>query len=153
MPQCTYNNCIRNEQKTFLYYNSQNVHKIKHIEQKEGQNDMEPKKNADPSVEPGELGLTAYPLVSIVNSTPFIANGDVKYPTFLCTNDHYTVTPNTTWIAKSRGLCLVTKITATVKTPSGNIEATPYTSDGTTFSQFAIIQTGENQFEVTRRVS
>ena len=64
-----------------------------------------------------------------------------------------TVTPNTIWIATSRGLCLVTKITATVKIPSGNIESTPYSSDGTAFSQFAIIQTGEIQFEVTRRVS
>ena len=47
------------------------------------------KMNADSSVEPSELGVTAYPLVSIVNSTPFIADGDVKYPTFLCSKDRY----------------------------------------------------------------
>ena len=107
----------------------------------------------DSNVEPGELGVTAYPLVSIVNSTPFIADGDVEYMSLFCSNDHYTVTPTTTWIAKSRGVCLVTKITATVKTPSGNIKATSYTSSGTSYSQFAILQTGENQFEVTRRVT
>ena len=94
----------------------------------------------DSNVEPGELGVTAYPLVSIVNSTPFIADGDVEYMSLFCSNDHYTVTPTTTWIAKSRGVCLVTKITATVKTPSGNIKATSYTSSGTSYSQFAILQ-------------
>ena len=118
---------------------------------------MEPNKkiesNNDSNVEPGELGLTAYPLVSIVNSTPFIAKGDVEYMSLFCSNDHYEVTPNTTWNAGSRGVCLVTKVTATVITPSGNIKATSYTSSGTSFSQYAIIQTGENQFQVTRRVS
>ena len=61
--------------------------------------------------------------------------------------------PNTAWQASSRGVCLVTEITATVKTPNGNIVATPYSSSGTSYSQFAIIQTGANSFEVTRRVS
>ncbi|MDE9448417.1 hypothetical protein KKJ04_23700, partial [Xenorhabdus bovienii] len=55
--------------------------------------------------------------------------------------------------ASSRGVCLLTKITATVRTPNGDIEAVPYTSSGTSYSQFAIIQTGNNTFEVTRRVT
>jgi hypothetical protein len=70
-----------------------------------------------------------------------------------CSNDDYTVTPNTCWMADSRGVCLVTEISAVVKTPNGNIQATPYTSSGTSYSQFAIIQTGPNSFEVTRRVT
>ncbi|WP_216651793.1 hypothetical protein [Paenibacillus sp. NEAU-GSW1] len=48
---------------------------------------------------------------------------------------------------------MLTKITATVVTPSGNIEAEPYTSSGTSYSQFAIIQVGANRFQVTRVVS
>lgn len=95
----------------------------------------------------------SYPYVTIADSTNYIASGTVSYASAFCSNDDYTVTPNTTWSASSRGVCLVTEISATVKTPNGDIVATPYTSSGTSYSQFAIIQTGSNSFEVTRRVS
>jgi hypothetical protein len=95
----------------------------------------------------------SYPLVNIFNSTNYIASGTVHYKSAFCSNDDYTVTPNTAWQADSRGVCLVTKIDATVRTPNGDIVANPYTSSGTSYSQFAIIQTGPNSFEVTRRVS
>lgn len=95
----------------------------------------------------------SYPLVNITNSTQFIASGTVSYMSIFCSNDDYTVTPNTQWQANSRGVCLVTEISATVKTPNGDFVATPYTSSGTSYSQFAILQTGINSFEVTRRVS
>lgn len=94
-----------------------------------------------------------YPYVQIVNATNYIASGTVSYASAFCSNDHYTVTPNTTWTATSRGVCLLTKITATVQTPNGNIVAAEYTSSGTSYSQFAIIQTGPTTFEVTRRVT
>lgn len=94
-----------------------------------------------------------YPVVQIANSTNYIASGTVSYASIFCSNDNYTVTPTTTWSASSRGVCLVTEISAVVQTPNGNIQATPYTSSGTSYSQFAIIQTGPNSFEVTRRVS
>lgn len=95
----------------------------------------------------------SYPYVSIANSTNFNASGTVSYASFFCSNDNYSVTPNTTWTASSRGVCLVTEISATVQTPNGNIVATPYTSSGTSYSQFAIIQINPTTFEVTRRVS
>lgn len=95
----------------------------------------------------------SYPLVEIKNSTNFIATGNVDYASIFCSNDSYTVTPLTTWKAKSRGVCLLTKITATVQTPTGNIVATPYESSGTSYSQFAIIQTGPTSFAVTRIVN
>jgi hypothetical protein len=95
----------------------------------------------------------SYPNVQITDSTPYIASGTVHYASIFCSNDDYFVTPNTTWQAGSRGVCLVTKIDAVVQTPNGNIVATPYTSSGTSYSQFAVIQTGANSFEVTRRVS
>ena len=95
----------------------------------------------------------SYPVVEIANSTNYIASGTVSYASIFCSNDDYSVTPNTTWSASSRGVCLVTGISATVKTPSGDIVATPYDSSGTSYSQFAIIQTGDNTFAVTRRVS
>jgi hypothetical protein len=95
--------------------------------------------------------VAAYPPVSIVNSTQYSASGTVFYASAFCSNDNYTVSPNgAKWTASSRGVCLVTQISATVRTPSGDIPATPYESSGTSFSQFAIIQTGPNQFAVTR---
>jgi hypothetical protein len=47
----------------------------------------------------------------------------------------------------------VTEISATVVTPKGNIQATSYSSSGTSYSQFAVIEVGDNKFEVTRRVN
>ena len=94
-----------------------------------------------------------YPLVQITNSTNYIASGTVHLASIFCSNDDYTVTPNTTWTESSRGVCLVTEISATLQTTSGNIVATPYTSSGTSYSQFAVIQTSPTTFEVTRRVS
>ncbi|WP_299181090.1 hypothetical protein [uncultured Chryseobacterium sp.] len=95
----------------------------------------------------------SYPLVKITNSTNYIASGKVSYMSIFCSDDNYTVTPNTTWQAGSRGVCLLTEISATLQTPNGNIQATPYTSSGTSYSEFAIIQTGTNSFAVTRIVN
>jgi hypothetical protein len=95
----------------------------------------------------------AYPVVEIANSTSYMASGTVEYASMFCSDDNYNVTPNTTWQAGSRGVCLVTQITASVITPNGTFQAQPYTSSGTSYSQFAVIQTGVNTFEVTRRVS
>lgn len=95
----------------------------------------------------------SYPLVTITDSTPFNVSGKVTYASLFCSDDSYSATPNTTWTASSRGVCLVTKISATVKTPGGDIVATPYSSSGTSYSKFAVIQTGPGKFEVTRRVS
>ena len=93
---------------------------------------------------------TAYPPVQIHNSIPYNAWGRVSYAA--CSGDNYNVTTNTTWTGPGRGLCLLTQITATVRTPNGDIVATPYESSGTSYSQFAIIQTGPNSFRVTRIV-
>ncbi|MGQ8873445.1 hypothetical protein [Paenibacillus sp. TSA_86.1] len=93
-----------------------------------------------------------YDPVQIYNSTPFNAYGTVEYASIFCSNDRYSVQREGTWRASGRGVCLLTRITATVITPSGNIEAEPYTSSGTSYSQFAIIQVGPNQFRVTRVV-
>ncbi len=95
----------------------------------------------------------SYPLVKITNSTNYVVSGKVSYMSIFCSDDNYTVSPNTMWEASSRGVCLLTEITATVKTPNGNIVATPYTSSGTSYSNFAIIQTGANSFAVTRIVN
>jgi len=101
----------------------------------------------------GNRSPKGYDPVQIFNSTSFNAFGRVEYASIFCSDDNYDVQRDETWRASSRGVCLVTRITATVKTPSGNIQAEPYTSSGTSYSQFAIIQVGVNKFQVTRVVS
>lgn len=96
---------------------------------------------------------TGYDPVQITNSTSYNAFGRVEYAFIFCSDDNYAVQRDETWRASGRGVCLVTRITATVRTPSGNIEAEPYVSSGTSYSRFAIIQVGVNQFQVTRIVS
>ena len=92
----------------------------------------------------------AYPLVTITNSTNFYANGTVEYLSGFCSNDDYTANGFSSWTATDRGTCLVSGITATVTTPSGPVTAIPYSSTGTSYSQFAIVQLSAGSFQVTR---
>ena len=111
---------------------------------------------------PRDIAITAqtiqeismgYPKVQILDSTPYNVRGTVVLATFVCSNDDYSVTPTNTWTGPDRGVCLVTEINALVKTPKGEIWAKSYTSSGTSYSQFAVVQTGETTFEVVRRAS
>ena len=97
----------------------------------------------------------AYPLVNIQNTTNYSASGTVEYASIFCSNDNWGAGPGQTWQASSRGVCLLTGITASVSVNGSTIDATPYSSSGTSYSQFALIQTSSNPlaFEVTRRVS
>ncbi|WP_305840333.1 hypothetical protein [Photobacterium leiognathi] len=93
-----------------------------------------------------------YPLVTIVNSTNFTAEGQVQY--LACSSDSFVIAPFTTWKANSnRGICLVTEIIGHM-TLAGEKEVMlkKYKSSGTAYSQFTIIQTAPEMFEVTRRV-
>ena len=94
--------------------------------------------------------LEGYPLVTIINSTSHQAKGRVAYPG--CHDDDWTALPWDTWKATSRGLSLVSKITAPVNVDGRWIDAQPYDSSGTSYSRYVLIQTSSNSFEVTRRV-
>lgn len=93
----------------------------------------------------------SYSKVHIVNSTDYSVKGHVKYAA--CSGDDFLIAPWGNWTADSRGVCLLTKITATVYTPGKTAEAVPYTSSGTSYSQFAIIQTSPDNFTMTRIVT
>lgn len=93
----------------------------------------------------------AYPKVHIVNSTNYTVKGTVKYAA--CSSDDFEITPWGNWTASSRGVCLLTKITAKVYTPGKTEEATSYSSSGTSYSQFAVLQTAPNNFTMTRIVT
>jgi len=96
----------------------------------------------------------AYPLVKIANSTNHKVKGKVKYMSSFCSNDDYKIEPNSKWKAKHRGVCLLTEISADVEIgPNTFVTATSYKSSGTSYSNFAVIQTGEQSFELTRIVN
>lgn len=86
----------------------------------------------------------AYPLVHITNSTNYPASGKVGYLSAFCSDDNYSVDANKDWRASSRGVCLLGSITATLTINGQSVTATPYQSTGTAYSEFAIIQTGNN---------
>lgn len=92
----------------------------------------------------------AYPLAHIINSTAFAASGTVHYASAFCSNDNFSIAAHGQWTASSRGVCLITEISVTVYVNGSPVNATPYTSSGTSYSQFAVVQTGPNSFAVTR---
>ena len=96
----------------------------------------------------------SYPYVHIVNSTPYNGQGKVEYASSLCSDDDYKINAHGHWTADSRGVCLVTKISAKMDVFGTTYDAKPYTSSpGTSYSQFLIAQVGDNEFVVTRIVS
>jgi hypothetical protein len=98
-----------------------------------------------------------YPKVNIVNSTDHPVSGTVKYLS-PCNDDNYTIPagPGRSWTGPYRGVCLVTDISGEISGYGPNyIHATPYSSSGTSYSEFAVIQTQRDppEFQVTRRIS
>ena len=84
-------------------------------------------------------GFAAYPLAKITNQTDYAVSGTVEYPG--CSDDDYTVQPGQTWTARSRGVCLITRITGTASGSAKHGESTkivPYDSTGTSYGNFQI---------------
>ncbi|GEM75162.1 hypothetical protein [Vibrio sagamiensis] len=92
----------------------------------------------------------SYPYVTIDNSTAYHVSGEVDFA--VCLQSSFVVNASHKWVDDSRGICLVTKVTATVATDDGNVEAKPYISSGTSFSHFAVIHRNGG-YEVTRVVN
>lgn len=95
-----------------------------------------------------------YPDVKVTNATEHNLVGGVTYESIFCSNDTFSIGigPGTSW-STSRGICLITSVYAVIDFRGTPIQATPYSSSGTSYSQFAVVQTGEKSFEVTRLVS
>ncbi|MGX5174857.1 RICIN domain-containing protein [Aliikangiella sp. IMCC44653] len=94
------------------------------------------------------VAKAGYPLAEIKNNTEYTVKGVVHYAA--CSNDKYTVKPKKKWKAKSRGLCLITKITGnligkpvTGRAASERRVVTSYTTSGTSYSQFQINAYGD----------
>lgn len=93
-----------------------------------------------------------YPYVQIENDTGVPLAGTVHYLSALCSNDHYDLNAavGSKWKASSRGVCLVTKID--VKNTITGKSGTPYTSTGTSYSQFAAVM-HNGKLQITRLTS
>ena len=105
---------------------------------------------------PESVLLRFYPYVTITNKTPYAVrkyrsshrsrSSTVSY--LVCLSDYmYNSLPaGQTWTASSRGLCLVNRIDATLDLPDGRsgIMCTPYTSTGTSYSQYSILMKWDN---------
>ncbi|AJI73372.1 hypothetical protein AQ14_889 [Francisella tularensis subsp. novicida D9876] len=92
-----------------------------------------------------------YPYVHIENTTDFYIKGTVGYASAFCSDDNFYITPNSSWTADSRGVCLVTKITATNQNTGET--GTSYESSGTAYSQFLIYKDTNGKPSVTRKVN
>jgi hypothetical protein len=91
-----------------------------------------------------------YPNVQLSNSTLYTVVFTVKYA--LCRTDTPTVASMKSAAPISRGVCLITVVSAIVHTPGGNTPAVAYTSSGTSYSDFACILAG-GRYVVTRVVT
>ena len=103
---------------------------------------------------PESVLLQLYPYVTITNKTPYnvLPQGGWNFPDsvsyLVCKSDFmYNGLPAwQTWTASSRGLCLVNRIDAVLTFPDGRggITCTPYTSTGTSYSQYSILMKWDN---------
>lgn len=88
--------------------------------------------------------------IKIINSTSYFAKGVIFPQGYICGEVNYQVAPNATWKSENPVSFLINKISATVKTPSGDIDATPYSCPSGGFcQQFTIVETGNNSFKVS----
>ena len=99
-----------------------------------------------------------YPAVHVINSTPYPVTGKIGYKSWLCSDDNYHLGPAPTGdYRNSRGLCLITDISCKIHPDDvpgcDTIRCTPYSSTGTSYSQFSVNQVSQCVFEVSRRVT
>lgn len=87
---------------------------------------------------------SAYQDVRITNKVPgWTASVQTTYPG--CSSGNFVIRPNE-HISEYRGWCLLTKITATMYQGDQVVYACSYTSSGTGYSQFDIVEEGPNRF-------
>ncbi|OEU08278.1 hypothetical protein FRACYDRAFT_250067 [Fragilariopsis cylindrus CCMP1102] len=113
-------------------------------------------RGASSDAEDEDVAATSYRPVNIKNLTPYRATGVVSYASgpFKCSDDSYEVKPRPgEWTGPSRGICLVHQITATLHDVTGcdgDVQAKSYSSTGTAYDQFVVVEVGKCKFQATR---
>ena len=93
----------------------------------------------------GSKNTAFYPKATIENWSKLPVSGEVHYAGdgLFCRADSYSLKKRgDVWTAKSRGGCLLTEITATIKRNGKDVRCDPYTSSGTSYSKFFIEEWG-----------
>ena len=74
-----------------------------------------------------------------------------------CSNDNYSLRPAPDKVSQKRGLYLLTSLTGCLDARDipecDAVSCKRYSSSGTSYSKFSLIQVGTCKFEVTRRVT
>ena len=95
-----------------------------------------------------------YPYVHVANTSPYPVVVTVEYASLFCSDDtNINIPANGQWTASSRGVCLVTGIKSNMQLPTGQINCTPYSSSGTSYSQFFVGYKAPTECFVSRDVS
>lgn len=71
----------------------------------------------------------------------------------MCSDDNWSIVGQQTWYGPERGLCLLTKITGYLKVNGNVIQAEPYTSSGTSYSEYELVQTSTTPTFAIKRVA
>lgn len=90
---------------------------------------------------------SSYPVVTVKNWTTQKVTGKVNYASAFCKDDSYSVDPGKTWVAASRGICLVTGLSGTL---ADGKTALSYSSSGTSYATFGVIAENEGQYAMHR---
>lgn len=92
--------------------------------------------------------IDGYPRVVVHNRTKYIINVEVGYA--LCNSDSYDGLVPDGKTNFARGACLVNRVNATILTPTDIIRAKSYSSTGTAFSTYKVVEERPGVFEVSR---
>ncbi|WP_416430757.1 hypothetical protein [Piscirickettsia salmonis] len=92
--------------------------------------------------------VNSYPVVHILNSAGYAVKGTISYDSALCSDEDYVVGSYAAWSSQSRGVCLVSKITA-ININTGE-SGHAYESSGTSYSQFVVYRDESGKPAVTR---
>ena len=94
-----------------------------------------------PSQQPSPVVFVDSTLASLGVRLDYAGDG------LFCRADSYSLKKRgDVWTAKSRGGCLLTKITATIKRNGKDVRCDPYTSSGTSYSKFVIEASGPDPY-------
>ena len=102
----------------------------------------------------GEPDVEHYTYVHIENESKFEMTGKVHYASFWffrCGDDNFKIMPHSSWTATSKGVCLVTRISAYTTNHNDyalDHEVCSYESSGTAYSQFAITHDGSCAYNI-----
>ena len=94
-----------------------------------------------------------YPYAHVENLSSNDITVKITYASLFCKDDTFSLGPNESWTADSRGVCLITKIESTMTVEGGDINCQSYMSSGTSYSQFYVANLTPTRCTVRQNLS